>query len=420
MEYRRELNDDRHRRPRLRTGPRPAPRRSPRRPPSTPSAVAASLPLETKVALLTGATTWTLPRSPRSASARWPCPTVPSGARTGGGRTPSARLPARRPPPRRGTRACPAASRRSSPERPAARASTSCSPRRQPAAQPRGRRHFECLSEDPLLTARLGAAFVSAVQDADGIRQALRRQRDRDRRPSTAPASTLARSARCTSPRSSPSSAPVRGPSSATTGCLRRYAMPPPRAHGPLLNGLLKGEWGFDGVIVSDWLATRDTVDPALGGLDLVMPARLDPGARTSWTRCGRPRAGVGRRRQGRPHPRARRPRRGTRREAGRPVSNGDPVGSTSTTPPPRTRPDARRSSPSSPRPPPASGRAPERRRHLPSAGRHPEHRADRANAEQPFTQGGGSAFVSAPHISDPLEALRTRSWPPWSCPAAA
>ncbi len=34
---------------------------------------------------------------------------------------------------------------------------------------------------------------------------------------------------------------------------------------------------GFDGVIVSDWLAARDTVGAANGGLDIAMPALGSP-----------------------------------------------------------------------------------------------------------------------------------------------
>ena len=43
-------------------------------------------------------------------------------------------------------------------------------------------------------------------------------------------------------------------------------------AHDGLLNGVLKTEWGFDGVVVSDWGAARTAVPTADGGLDLVMP----------------------------------------------------------------------------------------------------------------------------------------------------
>lgn len=36
---------------------------------------------------------------------------------------------------------------------------------------------------------------------------------------------------------------------------------------------LLKGEWGFDGVLMSDWESTYDTLGPANAGLDLEMPS---------------------------------------------------------------------------------------------------------------------------------------------------
>lgn len=42
----------------------------------------------------------------------------------------------------------------------------------------------------------------------------------------------------------------------------------------PLLRDLLKGEWNFDGFVVSDWLATQSTVESALSGLDVEMPWR--------------------------------------------------------------------------------------------------------------------------------------------------
>ena len=40
-----------------------------------------------------------------------------------------------------------------------------------------------------------------------------------------------------------------------------------------LVNGLLKKEWGFDGLVMSDWDATYDGVAAANAGLDLEMPA---------------------------------------------------------------------------------------------------------------------------------------------------
>ncbi len=42
--------------------------------------------------------------------------------------------------------------------------------------------------------------------------------------------------------------------------------------HDHLLNDILKGEWGWDGVVVSDWGAVHATVPAACGGTDLEMP----------------------------------------------------------------------------------------------------------------------------------------------------
>ncbi len=44
--------------------------------------------------------------------------------------------------------------------------------------------------------------------------------------------------------------------------------------NAPLLRDLLKGEWAFEGFVVSDWLATKTTVESAVGGLDVEMPWR--------------------------------------------------------------------------------------------------------------------------------------------------
>ena len=48
------------------------------------------------------------------------------------------------------------------------------------------------------------------------------------------------------------------------------------------LNKILKGEWGFDGVVVSDWAGTHDTYEAAVNGLDIEMgtDGRPDKGIR--------------------------------------------------------------------------------------------------------------------------------------------
>lgn len=46
--------------------------------------------------------------------------------------------------------------------------------------------------------------------------------------------------------------------------------------HGPLINDVLKGEWGFSGWVMSDWGAVHSTVDAALAGLDQESGVELD------------------------------------------------------------------------------------------------------------------------------------------------
>src|SRR6202012_1841983 len=43
--------------------------------------------------------------------------------------------------------------------------------------------------------------------------------------------------------------------------------------NGFLNNDVVKKEWGFDGIVMSDWDATYDGVAAANAGLDLEMPA---------------------------------------------------------------------------------------------------------------------------------------------------
>jgi len=42
--------------------------------------------------------------------------------------------------------------------------------------------------------------------------------------------------------------------------------------HGWLLTDVLRGEWGFDGVVMSDWFGSHSTVEGVVAGLDLEMP----------------------------------------------------------------------------------------------------------------------------------------------------
>jgi beta-glucosidase len=59
--------------------------------------------------------------------------------------------------------------------------------------------------------------------------------------------------------------------------------------HAWLLSAILKDEWGFQGVALSDWHAARNTVETAVAGLDLAMPGPSGPwgGQLTAAVRAG-------------------------------------------------------------------------------------------------------------------------------------
>ena len=72
-------------------------------------------------------------------------------------------------------------------------------------------------------------------------------------------------------------------------------------SESPLLRDVLKDEWGFDGLVMSDWGAARTTEPAARAALDLAMPGPHGPwgDALVEAVRDGRV-PEVGDRRQGR------------------------------------------------------------------------------------------------------------------------
>ena len=55
--------------------------------------------------------------------------------------------------------------------------------------------------------------------------------------------------------------------------------------NGFLNKTILKGEWGFDGILMSDWGATHSAIGAANGGLDLEMPSGVYFNPQTSGAR---------------------------------------------------------------------------------------------------------------------------------------
>jgi beta-glucosidase len=141
---------------------------------------------------------------------------------------------------------------------------------------PLGGRHFECYSEDPLLSGEIGVGFVTGVQEhgvATTVKHLVGNDFETDRMTVDVRISERALREVYLAPFERVVAAGGWGVMSAYNGVNGL----PMAWNGPLQSGVLKQEWGFDGVVVSDWRAARDTVGAALGGLDVAMPALENP-----------------------------------------------------------------------------------------------------------------------------------------------
>ena len=133
-------------------------------------------------------------------------------------------------------------------------------------------RNFEYLGEDPHLAARMVVPYVQGCQD-QGVAVTVKhfavnfQEYDRHRISSDADARTL-REVYLPAFRA----AVVEG----GAGCVMTGYNSVNNVHCSehfwLLRDLLKGEWGFDGVVMSDWVSVYSSELAALAGLDLEMP----------------------------------------------------------------------------------------------------------------------------------------------------
>ncbi len=146
---------------------------------------------------------------------------------------------------------------------------------------PHAGRHFECFSEDPLLTGDIATALVTGVQE-HGVAACAKHyvlndsERDRTRYVTRTDERSL-REVYLAPFERTVRDAGVWSVMAAYNGAEAGGDSAPMTAHHGLLSGVLKGEWGFDGLVVSDWAATTTTVEAATAGLDLVMPGPGGP-----------------------------------------------------------------------------------------------------------------------------------------------
>ncbi len=140
-----------------------------------------------------------------------------------------------------------------------------------------GGRLFEAYSEDPLLTGKLAAAYVQGLQEA-GIGACLKHlvanesETDRNTMNSIVDETTL-RELYLLPFEIAIEEANPWSLMAAYNDVNGQAATEQEHVN----NEIVKGEWGYDGLIMSDWFATKTTAPSANGGLDLVMPGPNGP-----------------------------------------------------------------------------------------------------------------------------------------------
>jgi beta-glucosidase len=142
---------------------------------------------------------------------------------------------------------------------------------------PLGGRHFEAYSEDPLLTGEIGTGYVTGVQE-QGVATTVKHYVANDYETERFTASTEVSERALRELYLAPFEAIVaRAHPWGVMSAYNRVNGVSMTENASLQRGVLKEEWGFDGAIVSDWLAARETAGTAAGGLDIAMPAMGSP-----------------------------------------------------------------------------------------------------------------------------------------------
>jgi beta-glucosidase len=137
---------------------------------------------------------------------------------------------------------------------------------------PLGGRNFECYSEDPWLTATMGSAFIAGVQ-SQGVAACVKHFVCNDCETNRARYSSVVDQRTLREVYLLPFEVAVKSARvAAVMAAYNRLNGVFCSEHKWLLDALLRKEWGFSGVVVSDWGAVHDGCASIKAGLDLEMP----------------------------------------------------------------------------------------------------------------------------------------------------
>ncbi|MEU9706260.1 glycoside hydrolase family 3 C-terminal domain-containing protein [Streptomyces sp. NPDC047981] len=137
---------------------------------------------------------------------------------------------------------------------------------------PLGGRHFEAYSEDPYLTGAIGTGYVQGVQDG-GVGTTVKHYVGNDAETDRFTVDSVIAPRPLRELYLAPFEAIVKN--AHPWGIMTAYNQVngvTMTEHRYLVNEVLRGEWGFDGYNVSDWMAARSTKGDIEGGLDVAMP----------------------------------------------------------------------------------------------------------------------------------------------------
>lgn len=137
---------------------------------------------------------------------------------------------------------------------------------------PLGGRHFEAYSEDPYLTGRIGTGYVAGVQEG-GVGTTVKHFVANDAETDRFTVNNVVSERALRELYLAPFEAIVAD--ARPWGVMTAYNSvngTTMTEHHRLVEEVLRGEWGFDGINVSDWTAARSTTAAIEGGLDIAMP----------------------------------------------------------------------------------------------------------------------------------------------------
>ncbi len=139
------------------------------------------------------------------------------------------------------------------------------------ARHPLGGRNFESFGEDPLLTSVMAVAFITGVQD-EGVGACAKHfvANDVEYRRLTVSSQVDSRTLR--EVYLAPFEAAVDAGVWTIMGAYSKLNGVHCTENSWLLTDLLRDEWGFDGLVMSDWGATHHATRPIEAGMDLEMP----------------------------------------------------------------------------------------------------------------------------------------------------